>query len=342
MLRCSGALIGDEPLRGSATACRISQNAASWRNALQDRAAVVFTAPESCVISFLYYESHSGMRNNLDQATGAKFVGAVESAVTVLRFLAHAAAPAGVASIARETGLNVSTTFNILRTLAKEGLVAFETATKTYSIALGVLEFSAPLLGTNQVDLIHPELERLSTEHSSLIGLWKIAPNDRIVLVDRVADINVVRVDMAIGTRLPAFIGAVGRCIAATRDLSAKELEARFRRLRWQAPPRFEDYAADVAAAGKRGYAFDYGQLFKGVDIVASVIRDHAGEARFGISGIVIAGQLSRPALAALGQDICKTTDHISANLYGRALESIRQKETRPAARPAKGRAGKA
>ena len=282
------------------------------------------------------------MRNGLDQATGAKFVGAVESAVTVLRYLAHAAAPAGVASIARETGLNVSTTFNILRTLAKEGLVAFETATKTYSIALGMLEFSAPLLGTNQVDLIRPELERLSTEHNSLIGLWKIAPNDRIVLVDRVAGINVVRVDMAIGTRLPAFIGAVGRCIAATRKLSAKDLEARFRRLRWQAPPRFEDYAADVIAAGKRGYAFDYGQLFKGVDTVAAVIRDHAGEARFGISGVVIAGQLPRPALAALGRDIHKTADHISANLYGRALESIRRKETRPAARTTKRLAAKA
>jgi len=282
------------------------------------------------------------MRNNADQATGAKFVGAVENAVTVLRYLAHAAAPAGVASIARETSLNVSTTFNILRTLAKEGLVAFETTSKTYSIALGMLEFSAPLLGTNQVNLIHPEVERLSTEHNSLIGLWKIAPNDRIVLVDRVAGINVIRVDMPIGTRLPAFIGAVGRCIAATRKLSAKDLETRFRRLRWQAPPRFEDYAADVAAAEKRGYAFDYGQLFKGVDTVAAVIRDHAGEARFGISGIVIAGQVPRAALAALGRDIRKTADHIAANLYGRALENIRQKETRPTARQAKGCAIKA
>lgn len=282
------------------------------------------------------------MRSSFDQATGSKFVGAVENAVTVLRYLTHASGPVGVAPIARETGLNVSTTFNILRTLTKERLVAFETTSKTYSIALGMLEFSVPLLGTNQIDLIHPELERLSAEHNSLIGLWKVTPNDRIVLVDRVVGINVVRVDMSIGSRLPAFIGAVGRCIAATRNLSVKELETRFRRLRWQAPPRFEDYTADVAAADKRGYAFDYGQLFKGVDIVAAVIRDHNGEARLGISGIVIAGQLSRPALAALGQEICKTAEHISANLYGRAIENIREKETGPAARQAKGRAGKA
>ncbi len=276
------------------------------------------------------------MRKFIDQPTAGKFVGAVENAVTVLRYLAHASGPAGVAPIARETGLNVSTTFNILRTLAKERLVTFETTTKTYSIALGMLEFSAPLLGTDQVNLIHPELERLSTEHSSLIGLWKITPNDRIVLVDRIVGANVVRVDMSIGSRLPAFVGAVGRCIAATRKLSAKQLEAHFRRLRWQTPARFEDYAADVAVAEKRGYAFDYGQLFKGVDIVAAVIRDHTGEARFGISGIVIAGQLPRPALTALGQDIRRTADHISANLYGRALESIRHQKANTAARKPK------
>lgn len=270
------------------------------------------------------------MRNSIDQPTGGKFVGAVENAVVILRYLAHASAPLGVAPIARGTGLNVSTAFNILRTLVKERLVAFETEHKTYRIGLGVLEFSAPLLGTNQADLFRPELERLSREHRSLIGLWKITPDERIVLVERVVGANIVRVDMSIGSRLPAFVGAVGRCFAASRNLPMDELRERFERLRWQDPPTFEDYAADVSQAATRGYAFDLQQLFRGVDIAAAVIRDHAGSARFGLSGIVIAGQLSRSELGALAIAIRDSTQTIARSLYGRAADEVERSSHAP------------
>lgn len=282
--------------------------------------------------AFLYVESHSHMRNDIDQATGGKFVGAVENAVAILRYLAHASGSLGVATIARDTGLNVSTTFNILKTLSKEGLVVFDRRTKTYRIGLGVLEFSAPLLGTDQADLFRPELEKLSVEHRSLIGLWKITPNERIVLVDRVVGLNIVRVDMSIGSRLPAFVGAVGRCVAATRRLSRSELRTRFDTLRWQDPPSFDDYAAEVEEAARRGYAFDHQQLFRGVDIAASVICDHAGEARFGLSGIVIAGQLSRGELEALAVAIRDTAQGIASSLYGRAAAML--ENTAPTAGP--------
>jgi DNA-binding IclR family transcriptional regulator len=289
-----------------------------------------FTTSGKRAIRFLYVESHSRMRNELDQATGGKFVGAVENAVVILRYLAHASGPLGVAPIARETGLNVSTTFNILRTLTKEGLVVFDTRTKSYRIGLGVLEVSAPLLGTAQADLIHPELERLSAESRSLIGLWKITPANRIVLVDRVVGANTVRVDISIGSRLPAFVGAVGRCVAATRDLPRDELLEQFRPLRWQDPPSFDTYAAEVREAVELGYAFDLQQLFRGVDIAAAVIRDHTGAARFGISAIVIAGQMTRDELSALAIAIRDTANTVERDLYGRASTAL---ETRPAVR---------
>lgn len=263
------------------------------------------------------------MRNELDQATAGKFVGAVENAVVILRYLTHASGRLGVAPIARETGLNVSTTFNILRTLAKEGLVIFDTETKTYRVGLGVLEFSAPLLGASQADLIHPQLEQLSAESRSLIGLWKITPADRIVLVNRVVGASTVRVDISMGSRLPAFVGAIGRCVAATRNLSRPELRERFEQLRWQDPPSFDSYANDVKKAAEQGYAFDLQQLFRGVDIAASVIRDHTGAARFGISAIVIAGQMTREELQDLAIAIRETADNIASNLYGRASAAV-------------------
>ncbi|NOU06358.1 MAG: helix-turn-helix domain-containing protein, partial [Hyphomicrobiaceae bacterium] len=164
---------------------------------------------------------------------GQKYVGAVEAAVTILRYLAGQSSPHGVAAIARATDLNISTTFNILRTLCKDDLVAFDAVQKSYRIGMGVLEFSAPLIGGNQVDVMRPVLERLAARHRVLIGLWQITADERIVLLDRVVDQGIVRADMSLGSRLPAYAGAIGRVYAASRDLSRAQLRAKFKTLRW-------------------------------------------------------------------------------------------------------------
>ncbi|PTW62630.1 IclR family transcriptional regulator [Breoghania corrubedonensis] len=247
-----------------------------------------------------------------------KYVGAVENAVAILRFLTHAHGPAGVARIARETEINVSTTFNIARTLAKEGLVAFDPETKEYRPGVGLLEFSVPLLGTNQVDLLQPRLSELAETHKALIGLWKVTPGDRIVLVDREVKGTVVRVDMQLGSRLPALIGAIGRCVAASRGLPRADLKRRFAELRWQNPPSFEDYARDVDKARETGFAFDRGNLFQGVDIVAAAVLDERGNARLGISGITIRDQMSEAELEALARELADVARYFAATLYGR------------------------
>jgi DNA-binding IclR family transcriptional regulator len=252
-------------------------------------------------------------------APAPKYVGAVENAVTILRQLSEQGAPAGAAAIARATGLNVSTAFNILRTLAKEGLVAFDPADKTYRMGLGVLEFSAPLLGADQADLIRPELSRLSDDHGVLIGLWLFTRNERIVLRDRVMARDLVRVDMALGSRLPAWAGAVGRCYAAAMAADPQTLRRGYESVRWRRPPGFEAYAAQVEAARRDGWARDAGDLFKGLDALGAVATDHAGRPRFGISALCIPGQLAPGEEQALGHDLRGTARRISARLYGAA-----------------------
>lgn len=252
----------------------------------------------------------------------AKYVGAVENAVAILRFLTHSHLPAGVAQIARGAGVNVSTAFNILKTLTKEGLVDFNPLSKDYRPGMGLLEFSVPLLGMNQIDLLHPRLEELSARHKALIGLWKVTPFDRIVLVDRVVQDSVVRVDMALGSRLPALIGAIGRCVAAAHhDISSDELRQRFEALRWQNPPSFEHYAEDVMHARNAGFAFDRANLFQGLDSAASAILDHTGAARLGLTGTTITGQMSPAEFEALAHDLRDTAADISATIYGRQTQ---------------------
>lgn len=263
-----------------------------------------------------------------DQDPSPKNVGAVANAVSILRSLAQMSEPAGVAVIARDSGVSVSTCFNILRTLSSERLVDFDPEAKTYQIGMGVLELSLPLLGANQADLIRPELKRLSGEHNSLICLWQITESERIVLVDRVSTARTVRVDMSDGSRLPTYVGAVGRCYAAIRGLPADHLKTHFDQLQWQSPPSFEAYATDVERARRDGYAFDFGQLFIGLEIAAAIVTDPTGKPRLGISGISIAGQLSRENIERLGVDLRNSADWISEALFG-VSRGVRQSQRR-------------
>ncbi|MDG7115625.1 helix-turn-helix domain-containing protein, partial [Streptococcus pneumoniae] len=92
-------------------------------------------------------------------------VGAVAHAIRILRHLAGATAPLGVAAVARGTGISPSTCFNILRTLARARFVAFNDSDKTYSLGLAVAELAAGLIGVSHAELIRPELERLALNH---------------------------------------------------------------------------------------------------------------------------------------------------------------------------------
>ena len=247
-----------------------------------------------------------------------KFVGAVENAVKILRYLAGRGVPDGAASVARETDLNPSTTFNILKTLTKEGLVAFHPQDKTYSIGMGVLELSVPLLGRSPNDLIRPLLAELAEAHHALIAFWRINPNGRIVLSERFAPENLVHADMKLGARLPALAGAIGRCVAAQSTQSKLEIRKAFDDLRWQNPPSFDEYWADVETAKIDKFAFDFGNLFVGLNISAAIACDAEGQPRFGLSAISISGQADEAAMKAAAIALRDTAGRLEKDILGR------------------------
>jgi DNA-binding IclR family transcriptional regulator len=249
------------------------------------------------------------------EATGQRDVGAVVHAISILRHLSTATAPLGVAAIARGTGISVSTCFNILRTLTRARYVSFREADKTYALGLAVAELSAGFLGVSHAELIRPELQRLALKHDMLIVLWRVTEDGHIVLIDRAFSHTAVRVEMKMGLRLPMLVGAVGRCVAAALGMPRAELRRRFAALRWQSPPSFESYLADVEAARQAGWSMDSGHLYRGLITVAALVRDQEGKPRFGLSGITIAAQHAEAVFPDLGEELREV-----AALTGKAL----------------------
>ena len=123
---------------------------------------------------------------------------------------------------------------------------------------------------------------------------------------------------MNIGQRLPTFISALGRAIAARSRLPHAELRRRFERLRWDDSPGFEAYLRSVTRAA-RGYAVDAGCYVKGVTSVSAAVLDASGRPVMTLSGTGFSAQLSRSAVKALGEGLRDRAQIVSRALSGGA-----------------------
>ncbi|CTQ31257.1 IclR family transcriptional regulator [Jannaschia rubra] len=248
-----------------------------------------------------------------------KFVPAVQNAVRILHLLTARGRPMGATQIAREAGLNVSSAFNILRTLTHEGLIGFDPAAKTYTPDLGLLDFAAPLLGADPTRLIRPMLGAIAQDHRTMVALWQITATDRIVLIDRFTPERIVQAVIARNARLPVFGGAVGRCYVAATGMDRDAARAGYDGVRWQSAPGFDAYWDDACTARRTGVAFDRGRLFRGLEIVASLASDAAGRPRLGLSSITIAGQHAPCDLDRIGDALRDAALQIETRVLRRA-----------------------
>lgn len=248
-----------------------------------------------------------------------KLVGALSSGLAVLRYLAVTPSPVGVTRIARDVELNSSTCFNILKTLVHEGLVTFDDRTKTYSISIGLVELAKGALEqASFVRMLRPHLESVAVEHGVTATLWQRTRGERVVMVDLADNPAAIRVHMTIGQRLPMYIAALGRCMAAYSDLSKDELRSRISQFRWENAPSFEEYYAEVQAVRERGYAVDNGNYVKGVTTVSAPVVDGNNRAMMAISAVGFSAQFNKASIRALGEDMKSRATNASRAISGR------------------------
>jgi DNA-binding IclR family transcriptional regulator len=246
-----------------------------------------------------------------------KLVPALHSAIRILRYLNHSGEPAGVAQISQALGINPSTCFNLLKTLAHERLLVFDATSKRYGLGLGLVELAHGVLNAGYVPFIHPHLEAIATRFNVTALLWQDAGQNRFVLVDKAESNGAIRVHLTIGQRFPALIGAFGRCVAAQSQIGKEELRARFSELRWQEPPDFEDYWKDVQKARKEGYAVDHGNFNAGMTTVAAVIADQSNTPVMAISTIALSSQLAEINLDDLAHAVKSVAREVGTAMDG-------------------------
>lgn len=245
-----------------------------------------------------------------------KPVGAVVSALAILRYLAGQPGAVSSTQVARALALNPSTCFNILKTLAAERVVRFEPAGKAYRLGPGLVELAGSALDqVGYAHLIHPELERLAETWQATTTAWLRVSDARVMLVDRAEAPAAVQIHMRIGHRLPLLIGALGRCMAAHAGLPEEELRRHYATLRLEAPVPFETFMAEVEEARRDGYAVNRDGFVRGITTVSSAVLDAERQPFLALSVVGLSAQLADERVAAIGLDLRDTARRIGTML---------------------------
>lgn len=243
---------------------------------------------------------------------------AIARAAAVLRLLGKSDAPLGLQAIARELGLVPSTCLYVLRALVAEEFVAFDAQTKRYSLEAGVLTLARHWLRRNRFnDLAQPAMDRISRDFDATVLGVHIVGLDHIVVVAVSQSGNNFQLSAQIGSRFPALISATGRCIAAFGEHSESDLRSRFKTLRWDEPPSYEDWQAQVEQTRKQGFAIDEGHYISGVTVLAAPVWKTRGKLSHALVTIGIGSAMKRNGLPALQEALLASARQLSNQLSG-------------------------
>lgn len=241
----------------------------------------------------------------------------VVSAIRILRYLSRSGMPVRAIQVARELQLNNSTCFNILRTLASEGVIEFNAQTKTYSIGLGLVKLvDNSLADGKRISAAKPILHEIAERFGVTATLWRRIVPDRIVLVAAEHSRSDLRIHMREGQRLPMLMGASGRLATANAGMSKADAQEVFGGLRWARPISFEAYWREVRLAEKRGWAVDDGYFSQGILSVAAPVFNHDGHLEYSVSAVMFRGQRDETGINVLGEELKKCTARLSALLF--------------------------
>ena len=226
-------------------------------------------------------------------------VGPVVQAVAILRHLAAARTGEGVSAIARAIGIGPSSCFNVLKTLVAEDLVTFDTQTKRYALSLGIVDLARGATGRDAVlRAAQARLSIVAQRHDAAVGLWRLAPHERLVLMYLAESAAATRIHMLVGQRQPAAAGATGRAVLAARGMDDAAITAAYERITWPNPPGLPAFLDQVRAAREHGYATDVDQIHRGVATAAAAVTERNGGVRFVLSASIFAGHGPLDAIA--------------------------------------------
>jgi DNA-binding IclR family transcriptional regulator len=241
---------------------------------------------------------------------------AVTRAAAILKLLSVQKEGIGVSEIARQLELFPSTCLHVLRALVDAGFVAFDYEHKTYRTSIGLLSLVRNSLASRGFQqAVQPQLDRLAAKHHLTALAIELDNFERMVVVSISRANSIVSLHVNVGSRFPSLISATGRCVAAESGLSKAELKKRFKDLRWERTPRFEEWYVEVERARKEKVALDLGFYARGITVLSTLVPQTRDNATRGIVLIGLEHQMTEKLHGQLQNELMDAARQVSAQL---------------------------
>jgi len=205
----------------------------------------------------------------------------VNKAVRVLELFSCERPEWGVTEMAVALGFPKSNTFNLISTLANQGLLRRTNAGR-YRLGWRLMHMSQVLLDTTGFRAeARRAMEQLVSRYGEVVHLAALE-SDQVIYVDKIENARAGQVLVTgIGTKLPAQSTSVGKVILADRAwddvlriFGGRGLPA----LTPNSITSLEELRIELEKIRVRGYAYDMEETAPGLCCVAAPIRDRSGE----------------------------------------------------------------
>jgi IclR family pca regulon transcriptional regulator len=227
-----------------------------------------------------------------------EFVRSLERGLAVIRAFTRERPQLTLTDAAAATGLTRATARRFLMTLASLGYAT--TDGKQWRLTARVLDLGHSYLASLGLpEIVVDHLDRVAQAvHESASAA--VLDGDDIVYVARVESRKIMRVQITVGTRFPAYVTSMGRVLLADLDPSAAEriLRASDRRsLTTHTTTEVSELMSELSRVRETGFSLVDQELEMGLRSLAVPVRDGSGR-------VVAAINVSTTAAGAPGETL--------------------------------------
>jgi len=217
-------------------------------------------------------------------------INSILRACNILRCFSQGKANFKISELAQQLNLDRSTTYRILLSLEKCGLVEKSGKTGEYSLDLGAFEIgSAYLRRTDFIQISKPIMSKLALNVQETVHLAVLSDKE-IIYVDRVDSPRSLGVISKIGQRAPVYCTALGKVLLAFHPEEERSRiidEIKFKSFTPRTITSKQQLIKELREIRKQGYALDHREIEEDVECIAAPIRNHLGDV---IASISISG----------------------------------------------------
>ncbi len=248
-------------------------------------------------------------------------VRSVSRAVRILEVFGQGSALT-VTEVARSLRLPKSSVYELLATLAAEGLVEKDGSNGRYRLGLRLLDLAHAVRHNLEVGRVaRPLLEKLAARLDETVQLT-VLDRDQILYIDGCESTRQLRTFFDLGDRAPLHCTALGKAILAflpppeiERIIRAKGL----RRFTANTLTRVDALRSELARTAERGYSIDNMEHEEGVRCIGAPIRDREGAVSASISVSGPSTRLPPERDAEIARLVVQAAEEISRRLGYRA-----------------------